>query len=110
MCRIFAQLDPHIYASETRSVRLGGHATSIRLENAFWTALEEIAAEQDVTLGRFLTTLYDEMLEMRGEVTNFASLLRCACLTYMGNVRGDPAARRTLVEAAARDFAAVPAT
>jgi predicted DNA-binding ribbon-helix-helix protein len=106
MCRLFAQLDSRLYASETRSVRLGGHATSIRLENAFWTVLEEIAAEQDVTLGRFLTTLYDEMLEMRGEVTNFASLLRCACLTYAGNVRAHPAAQRTLSEAAARDFAA----
>lgn len=110
MCKIFAQLDSRAYASETRSVRLCGHATSIRLETLFWSVLEEIAAEQGVTLGRFLTTLHDEILEIRGEVTNFASLLRCACLTYVGSVRTDPTARQALAAAAARDFAAVMAT
>lgn len=105
MCKIFAQLDPHAYAGETRSVRLAGHATSIRLEAAFWAVLEDIAAEQGVTLGRFLTKLHDEVLDMHGDVANFASLLRCACLAYVGTVRAAPAARQALAAAAARDFA-----
>ena len=89
MCQIFAGQAPERYTGETRSVRLGGHVTSVRLENAYWEILEEVSAAQDMTLGKFLTTLHDEVLDLRGEVNNFASLLRCACLTYVGEVRGD---------------------
>ena len=60
----------------------GGHCTSIRLEMSFWDTLEEIAAKENMTLGKFLTTLHDEVLDHHGEVNNFASLLRCSCLIY----------------------------
>lgn len=88
MCKMFSGQSPDLYESHTRSIRLGGHATSIRLEAAFWSTLEEIAAEQGVSLPRFLTKLYDEVLDFRGQITNFTSLLRCACLTYAAEVRG----------------------
>jgi len=87
MCRIFAGQAPETYSYQTRSVRLSGHSTSIRLEAAFWHILEEIAAAQDLSLGKFLTTLHDEVLELRGETSNFTSLLRCACLTYVAQGR-----------------------
>lgn len=88
MCHIFAGQAPETYESQTRSVRIGGHSTSIRLEAAFWAILEEVAAHQGMSLGKFVTTLHDEVLELRGEVSNFASLLRCSCLIYLGEVRG----------------------
>ncbi len=88
MCHMFAAQSPKSYASQTRSVRLGGHVTSIRLEKVFWDILEEIAEAQDMQFGRFLTELHDEVLELSGTNGNFASLLRCACLTYVGEVRG----------------------
>jgi predicted DNA-binding ribbon-helix-helix protein len=88
MCKMFSGQSPEFYESHTRSIRLGGHATSIRLEAAYWTTLEEIAAEQGVSLPRFLTKLHDEVLDFRGEITNFTSLLRCACLTYAGEIKG----------------------
>jgi predicted DNA-binding ribbon-helix-helix protein len=88
MCRIFSAQTAERYAYQTRSIRLGGHATSIRLEAAFWDILEEIALLQNVTLGRFLSKLHDEVLEFNGETMNFTSLLRCACLTYLSDVRG----------------------
>ena len=87
MCRIFAGQSPEVYACQTRSIRLCGHSTSIRLEAAFWGILEEIAAAENVSLAKFLTTLHDEVLETRGETMNFASLLRCACLTYVARLR-----------------------
>ncbi|HUR44121.1 MAG TPA: ribbon-helix-helix domain-containing protein [Aestuariivirga sp.] len=83
MCHIFAGQDPGNYAHETRSVRLMGHATSVRLEAKFWVIVEEIAAGQGMPLARFLTQLYEEALEIHGEVSNFASLLRCCCLNYL---------------------------
>ncbi len=52
MCRIFAGQAPQTYAYQTRSVRLSGHSTSIRLEAAFWNILEEIAAAEHLSLGK----------------------------------------------------------
>jgi predicted DNA-binding ribbon-helix-helix protein len=104
MCHIFSGQDPTSYAYHTRSVRLGGHSTSIRLEAAFWHILEEIAAAQGMTLAKFLTKLHDEVLENIEGAANFASLLRCACLTYVSEVRGRPEAQERLRIEAARDY------
>jgi predicted DNA-binding ribbon-helix-helix protein len=101
MCHIFAGQAPETYESQTRSVRIGGHSTSIRLEAAFWAILEEVAAHQGMSLGKFVTRLHDEVLELHGEVSNFASLLRCSCLIYLGEVRGKaPGAPRDLARRA----------
>ena len=105
MCHIFSNIDPKRYAYDTRSVRLSGHVTSIRLEAAFWQILEEIAASQDVSVGRLLTRLHDEVLDFEGEPNNFTSLLRCACLTYVADVRGNVAAAGELQRQGRRDFA-----
>jgi predicted DNA-binding ribbon-helix-helix protein len=82
MCHLFARQPQRDYESQTRSLRIGGHCTSIRLEMSFWDTLEEIAAKQNMSLAKFLTTLHDEVLDQYGEVRNFASLLRCSCLIY----------------------------
>src|SRR5215510_8182928 len=70
------------HEKQTRSLRIGGHCTSIRLERSFWETLEEIAAREGMSLAKLLTTLHNEVLDIHGEVKNFASLLRCACLVY----------------------------
>ena len=82
MCHLFAHQPQRDYESQTRSLRMGGHSTSIRLEMSFWDTLEEIAAKEGMSLAKFLTTLHDEVLDHHGEVKNFASLLRCSCLIY----------------------------
>lgn len=83
MCHIFAGQDPQNYSFETRSVRLMGYSTSIRLESKFWLVLEQITADQDMTMARFLSQLHEEAEEIHGEISNFASLLRCCCLNYL---------------------------
>ncbi|WP_431270686.1 ribbon-helix-helix domain-containing protein [Dankookia sp. P2] len=85
MCNIFASQDPATYACETRAIRLHGHCTSIRLEAAFWRILERIAAAEGTSVARFLVTLHDEVLTRRGEIGNFASLLRVTCLLWLEN-------------------------
>lgn len=82
MCQIFAHQPQRNYASQTRSLRIGGHVTSVRLEMSFWDTLHEIAGKEGVSLGKFLTRIHDEVLDHHGEVGNFASLLRCCCLIY----------------------------
>jgi len=83
MCQMFAGQDRADYASITRSVRLDGLSTSIRLEARYWRMVDEIAAGQGLTTSKFLSTLYNEVLELHGEVQNFASLLRTACLVHL---------------------------
>lgn len=83
MCHVFANQDPHRYASTTRRLRLNGQSTSIRLENAYWDVLDGMAEDEGVTTPAFISTLHSEVLELRGEPENFTSLLRCTCLKFM---------------------------
>jgi len=83
MCQIFAGQDPQNYAFETRSIRLMGHSTSIRLESRFWVVLEQICVEQDMTMAVFLSKLHEEAEVIHGKISNFASLLRCCCLNFL---------------------------
>jgi predicted DNA-binding ribbon-helix-helix protein len=86
MCQIFAGQAPWNYELEKRSVRLGGHSTSIQLENIFWQILDEIAAREDLSVAKFISKLHDEVVLAHGEARNFASLLRCCCLIYLDRV------------------------
>ncbi|WP_376703438.1 ribbon-helix-helix domain-containing protein [Mesorhizobium sp. ISC25] len=83
MCKVFAGQDPEGYRLINRSVRIAGHSTSIQLEAAFWTLLDEIAQGQGMTAPKFLSTLYDEALEINGHIPNFASMLRTTCTLYL---------------------------
>lgn len=85
MCRLFVAQDPATYEAETRAVRLHGHATSIRLEAAFWDILKEIADREGVSVNRFIAVLHDEILDQQGDIPNFASFLRVTCLHYLRN-------------------------
>mgnify|MGYP002623286732 CR=1 FL=1 len=83
MCQVFSGQNPERYASRTRRLRLNGQSTSIRLENAFWEILDQIAEQDGVSTPTFLSTLHSEVLQQRGEPMNFTSLLRCACLKFI---------------------------
>jgi predicted DNA-binding ribbon-helix-helix protein len=83
MCKVFSGQDPEGYRLVNRSVRIGGHSTSIQLEATFWTLLDEIAQGQDMATPKFLSTLYDEALEINGHIPNFASMLRTTCAVYL---------------------------
>ena len=82
MCEIFISADPASYESRTRSVRLHGVVTSIRLEHLYWEVLEEIARRDGMTVVHLIEKLYDELVTARGEVGNFASFLRVSALRY----------------------------
>jgi predicted DNA-binding ribbon-helix-helix protein len=57
MCHLFAHQPQRDYESQTRSLRMGRHCTSIRLEMSFWDTLEEIAAKEGMSLAKFLPDL-----------------------------------------------------
>lgn len=83
MCQIFINADPQLYRCRARSVRLHGVATSIRLENLFWNVLDAIARRDGMSVPQLCTKLYDELIDARGEVDNFASFLRVCCGRYL---------------------------
>lgn len=83
MCHVYASTDPSRYESTTRSVRLQGCVTSVRLENEFWEILDGLAADQGMSTGRFISKLYGEVIEDKGEVPNLASMLRVACAVHL---------------------------
>ncbi|EKZ97736.1 ribbon-helix-helix domain-containing protein [Cupriavidus metallidurans] len=86
MCEIFIRANPDSYQTQSRSLRLHGMATSIRLENLFWEVLEELAQRDGMTVNQLLTRLHDELAEHRGETSlsaNFASFLRVCCMRYL---------------------------
>ena len=83
MCKIFISADPELYRCRSRSLRLSGVATSIRLENQFWQVLEEIGRRDNLSIAQLITRLYDELADSDGDCTNFTSFLRVSCLRYL---------------------------
>lgn len=95
MCKIFIGADPALYATSTRSLRLHGVVTSIRLEELYWQVLAEIGRRDGMTVNQLITRLYDEIIEARGAIDNFTSFLRVCCLRYQslqvsGGIPVDP--------------------
>src|SRR5262249_45535812 len=83
MCEFFVTADPILYESRTRTLRIHGVLTSIRLENLAWDVLAEMAAAEGHTTNTLITKFHDEILQHRGEVPNFASFLRVTCMRYL---------------------------
>jgi len=72
-----------LYESRSRSLRIRGVVTTLRLENQFWDILTEIAAADSVSTNQLIAKLYEEVMDYRGEVVNFASFLRVSCTRYL---------------------------
>ncbi|SHH79957.1 ribbon-helix-helix domain-containing protein [Marivita hallyeonensis] len=61
-----------------RSLTLRGHRTSVSLEDAFWRAFRDIAAEKDMPIN----ALAAEIDEGRGMDVGLASAIRVFVLAY----------------------------
>jgi predicted DNA-binding ribbon-helix-helix protein len=59
------------------SVNVDGHKTSISLEEAFWTALKEIARERGETLQHLITSI-----DAKRKAANLSSVLRVFVLEF----------------------------
>jgi predicted DNA-binding ribbon-helix-helix protein len=87
MCELYVKADPILYESRSRSLRICGVVTTLRLENQFWDTLSEIAAHDGLTTNQLISRLYEEVMDYRGEVVNFASFLRVSCMRYLSQHR-----------------------
>jgi predicted DNA-binding ribbon-helix-helix protein len=89
MCEYFVKADPIQYEQRTRTIRIHGVLTSIRLENMVWDILAEMAEAEHCTTNHLIVQFHDEILAHRGEVPNFASFLRVTGMRFL---------RRKLIE------------
>ncbi len=83
MCHLFVGADSDLWQSNTRSMRIEGMATSVRLEHFFWGVLENIAARDEMSLAQLIARLYNESLEEGHDLDNFASFLRVCCARFL---------------------------
>jgi predicted DNA-binding ribbon-helix-helix protein len=96
MCELYVKADPILYESRSRSLRIRGVVTTLRLENQFWDSLREIAEADGMTTNQLIAKLYEEVMDYRGEVVNFASFLRVSCIRFHAQRRA-PVAELSLV-------------
>lgn len=83
MCKLFINADPELWVSRTHSLRIDGMVTSVRMENAFWQVLTELAARDDMNLPQMITRLYHESIDAGHDLGNFTSFLRVCALRYL---------------------------
>lgn len=83
MCQLFINADSTLWSSKTKSLRIQGVVTSIRLEVFFWDILEELAFRDQMTVNQAITKLYLESLDADHDIGNFTSFLRVCCSRYL---------------------------
>ncbi len=83
MCEFFVKADPILYEQRSRTVRIHGVVTTIRLENMVWDVLAKMASEEGCSTNALIGQFHDEILAHRGEVPNFASFLRVTVMRYL---------------------------
>ncbi|GDY24552.1 ribbon-helix-helix domain-containing protein [Agarivorans sp. Toyoura001] len=105
MCEIYSGTEAELFELKSRSVRLDGVVTSVRLEAIFWQLLEQIADEAELSLAGFLTQIYHEVLQREGKVGNFTSLLRVACTTHLNQGKRLVLHQGTIEQTAGKSFA-----
>lgn len=83
MCKLFIGASSELWTSHTRSLRIDGVATSLRMETFFWNTLQRIAKRDGLTVNQLITRLYHESLDADHDVGNFTSFLRVCCGRYL---------------------------
>ena len=86
MCDIYVSADPIHYEQRTRSMRIHGVVTSIRLENLCWDILARIASKDQLTTNQLICKLYVEIIARQGHVDNLSSFLRVSCMRYLSYI------------------------
>ena len=83
MCQLFINADSRLWTYRTKSLRIDGVVTSIRLEEFFWDILEELSFRDQMTVNQMITKLYLESLDADHDISNFTSFLRVCCSRYL---------------------------
>ena len=67
----------------SRSVRLNGFATCLRLEEVYWEVLSDISRLNDCSVNTLLSYIDREVHLRYGGVRNFSGLIRVVCVMHL---------------------------
>lgn len=67
----------------SKSVRLNGLATCLRLEEVYWTILGDIARSNNCSVNAVLSYVDREVHLRHGGVKNFSGLIRVVCVAHL---------------------------
>lgn len=77
------EFDMHLARPVSRSVRLNGFATCLRLEEIYWKILDRIARANRCSINAVLSHI-DRQVHLRyGGVKNFSGLVRVVCVVHL---------------------------
>jgi predicted DNA-binding ribbon-helix-helix protein len=68
---------------KSKSVRLNGFATCLRLEAVYWSILGRIARANGCSINALLSYIDREVHLRHGGVKNFSGLIRVVCVVYL---------------------------
>ena len=71
----------------SRSLRIEGYSTSVRLEAIFWRVLDSIARDEGLTTATLVGEIYRLHYTDSEHHKNFASLLRVICARHLDALR-----------------------
>lgn len=83
MCKLFIDADSKLWESTTKSLRIDGMVTSVRLETFFWNVLDEIAGRDGMNVVQLIARLHNESIDAGHDLGNFTSFLRVCCGRYL---------------------------
>ncbi|RMU03522.1 hypothetical protein ALP34_04090 [Pseudomonas savastanoi pv. glycinea] len=67
----------------SKSVRLNGLTTCLRLENVYWNILSGIASSNECSVNAVLSYIDREVHLRHGGVKNFSGLIRVVCVAHL---------------------------
>lgn len=82
MTSLFGPVDDE-WQSTTRSIRINGKVTSVRLENFHWRIILEIAEKERLQLSQLMTMIARLADSSDGDHSNFTSFVRVCCVRYL---------------------------
>lgn len=71
------------YEPVSRSLRIEGYSTSVRLERVFWDVLDQMAGDRGVSTCGLVSEIYRDVHASGEALTNFSSVLRVICLRHL---------------------------
>ncbi|MDR9862480.1 MULTISPECIES: ribbon-helix-helix domain-containing protein [Pseudomonas] len=83
-----SEFDMSLIRPLSRSVRLNGYATCLRLEQVYWNILGNMAEDNCCSISTLLSHVDREVHLRHGGVKNFSALVRVVCV--MNGVKDAP--------------------
>lgn len=84
LCNPFVQdFNMGLALPQSKSVRLNGLATCLRLEEVYWNILKDMAGSNGCSVNALLSYVDREVHLRYGGVKNFSGLIRVVCVVHL---------------------------